>query len=604
MTTTLREHYTDSPITVEMEKQNSGHDLLKLGSFAEALAEFMVDCETPMTIGLQGDWGTGKTSLMHMIDARLPEQIQRVDLNTWHYSMFGQDAYLGIAVVKALVEKIAEKIDPSPEKGDSALHQVSGTLGKFLRKASALAQTVEIGVPFVGGVTIKDAKEALSEGSHSIEYEDLSAVLRRFRDQFEALVDDYCKTHPGSKVVVFVDDLDRVRPGRALEVLEALKNFMLVKGCIFVLAVDYEIVQLGIREKFGADIQKSTGKSFFDKIIQLPFQMPTCSYDIENYLLSLLGGCGFLRGEACSDRDDREFFVNVTEVTVGRNPRSIKRVVNYASLLEKIRSQNASRESTKSTDRMKLLYAIVCMQIAWPELFEYLLLNPSARTIANLENWEYLERLPQARRLMERASDRDAVRGNVAAYFDELYTLLDVSNRDGVISEEELTPLRNMLKLVKLTSDRTIERAGNPLDIFELKVRENAREAPELVRFFQSVYKNSSWGQSSDVEYRAVGQRYVLTTIKRRQCGSLVTLRSRPLTIRLCVKPGLLVADLPEGEEKSFWLKALVPLEHAASVTGFGDIELRVDELLALPERRALAYLERLYEFMSRHGGE
>ena len=51
-----------------------------------------------------------------------------------------------------------------------------------------------------------------------------------------------------------------------LELLESIKNFLDVPGCVFVLAVDYEVVQQGMKEKLGVDIQKMSGKSFFDKI--------------------------------------------------------------------------------------------------------------------------------------------------------------------------------------------------------------------------------------------------------------------------------------------------------------------------------------------------
>ena len=81
----------------------------------------------------------------------------------------------------------------------------------------------------------------------------------------------------------FIDDIDRVKPVKALELLEALKTFD-VKGCVFVLAVDYEVVQIGMADKLGVDLQKLSGKSFFDKIINLPFSMPTQSYSLDKYL--------------------------------------------------------------------------------------------------------------------------------------------------------------------------------------------------------------------------------------------------------------------------------------------------------------------------------
>jgi predicted KAP-like P-loop ATPase len=42
-------------------------DKLGIKGYAEALFQFITDAETPMTIGVQGDWGSGKTSLMNQM---------------------------------------------------------------------------------------------------------------------------------------------------------------------------------------------------------------------------------------------------------------------------------------------------------------------------------------------------------------------------------------------------------------------------------------------------------------------------------------------------------------------------------------------------------
>ena len=173
-------------------------------------------------------------------------------------------------------------------------------------------------------------------------------------------------------MVIFIDDLDRVKPIKALELLEGIKNFIDVEGCVFVLAVDYEVVQSGMAQKLGVDLQKTSGKSFFDKIIQLPFAMPTNNYERRIHPRPLLIQIQFERFKDASafKQDDSEFFHNITISTVGRNPRSIKRVINYADLLNKIRANFRDREQRVTTLDMQVLCSI-CMQITWPELFTY-----------------------------------------------------------------------------------------------------------------------------------------------------------------------------------------------------------------------------------------
>ena len=80
---------TDQPI------RNVKSDLLESEKYANALSSFILESDTPLTIGMQGEWGTGKTSLMYMIKEKLEGFAQEEDyaiatswVNTWEYSMF------------------------------------------------------------------------------------------------------------------------------------------------------------------------------------------------------------------------------------------------------------------------------------------------------------------------------------------------------------------------------------------------------------------------------------------------------------------------------------------------------------------------------------
>ena len=53
-----------------------------------------------------------------------------------------------------------------------------------------------------------------------------------------------------NRLVVFIDDLDRCMPEKAIEVLEAIKLFLDVQGCIFVLGLDQEVIARGIELKY------------------------------------------------------------------------------------------------------------------------------------------------------------------------------------------------------------------------------------------------------------------------------------------------------------------------------------------------------------------
>lgn len=557
------------------QKAVAAFDKMDLKVFAECLASHITACETPMTVGLQGDWGTGKTSLMNMIKCYISDDTcHMVDVNTWHYSMFRQDEYLGIVVIQALIDQLVERFAGRPSRTAEALRQVSESLGTALRAAGRVGKAVSISLPGVS-VPVGALGQIIQEADDAPKIENLSAVMLSFKKQFSEIIQEHVADH-GKRIVFFIDDLDRIRPIKAVEVLETLKNFMDVDGCVFVLAVDYEIVQLGIAEKFGKDIQITSGKSFFDKIIQLPFRMPVSSYSLDEYLGDLLATSKFYNYDWKTNDADRNFFVDITEVTVGRNPRSIKRAVNYASLLERIRKSRATNESKKSRSTTKLLYAAVCMQIAWPELFEYFVLRPTAETIRGLENWDTLDSLPHARRLFARVGDVDEVKDNIAAFFDTLYGALDVKANAGTLTAEEIAPLLDVLKLVSLTSEKLITRSANQLDDFEKKLSANASGQPGLVKFFAEVYRKSYWVTNEEFEYKQTSSRYFTIIWRRRQIGSLVTLKGRPFVMRLKEPRAALLRALEAGPAADICRRVVRDLDNADSLTGIGDTEVDI----------------------------
>ena len=80
-------------------------DLFEIKNYTDALSEFIISCETPMTIAIQGDWGSGKTSFMKMVEGVLSDKVLPIWFNTWQFSQFSMGDRLTIGshiVVEAL----------------------------------------------------------------------------------------------------------------------------------------------------------------------------------------------------------------------------------------------------------------------------------------------------------------------------------------------------------------------------------------------------------------------------------------------------------------------------------------------------------------------
>lgn len=166
------------------------------------------------------------------------------------------------------------------------------------------------------------------------------------------------KGSQSDRLVIFVDDLDRMNPGKAVELLEVIKNFLDLKGCVFVLAVDYGVVSAGARMKYGAEMDMAKGRSFFDKIIQLPFNLPVSQYNIGRYLKNILN----------IPDDELQYYRELAAYSIGTNPRSLKRMANVMNLLELLAARNYG-ESLKKPEFRRMLFAILCLQMAYEPVY-------------------------------------------------------------------------------------------------------------------------------------------------------------------------------------------------------------------------------------------
>jgi hypothetical protein len=575
-------------------------DTLNLLPYAEALRDFIHDCEPPMTIGIQGDWGIGRTSLMNMLrgDGDLEKSglldaslCRAVSLDAWPYSQFNQDDHMVVACLYAITDELGLALQSDPGlDGDQLKAQLTITRRKL--------------VDVMQQIRALNQGESVSDQAGK-SYIDISGQMLRFRREFEKLVALWTGSAAGRRVVIFVDDMDRIPPPMALELLEAIKNFMDVPGSIFVMALDYGVVQRGMVEKFGVELQKSSGKAFFDKMIQLPFEVPTTSYRLDEYITDLLSRAGLhCLEDGQGDSESQQFFLDITRFTVGRNPRSIKRVVNYTKLLERIHSHNSGRATTDGECR--ILFALVSMQIAWPELFQYFIRDPSVDSVTSLQSWDFMDSLPEAASLFERSPDRELVKNAISAYFDTLFSLLD-ENDDGQIDSRELQPVLQVMELAKMTNIETRER---PREWIVRRVRENnVDNSPLIESFLDNVFMKSVWYLGTEIKYRRAGHRYVTLVHDRRQIGTIVSLRSQPFVFRLAVSPERVMNALKDywTSKQSLKKEAIVLVRNTfgseASLIGFGDTLVDFSKMTYMPSKQAVKLLNLLYQIVTESKG-
>jgi hypothetical protein len=199
------------------------------------------------------------------------------------------------------------------------------------------------------------------EESEALTRRDQVAALDDFRRQVEEISRRHIVNH--GRLAVFVDDLDRCLPDKAVEVLEAVKLFLDVPGCIFVLRVAREVIEEGIRVRYQDYEAHLDGAQYLDKIIQIPFSLPPIAPEaVAGYVQQLTGGS--LPDPRCQ---------TVFAVGLEANPRRLKRTLNIFLLLWRL-AQN--RLDLKETIKPVRLAKIVIIQQYYPRLFELITAGP------------------------------------------------------------------------------------------------------------------------------------------------------------------------------------------------------------------------------------
>jgi len=442
----------DNPIDAVEE------ECLGLDVHARALTQFVTRCETPMTIALQGDWGCGKTSMMNLIRNSLSKKrIGIIWFNTWQYSQFKQEENLPMLLLSHLVNAI----------GSTESKKWLYDLWNISRKATEAA--------LLGAATVigqKDTAKVLTEAFNRGEsLQDPTKIICGLRSRLEKSVFERKKKENLDRFVIFIDDLDRLKPIRAIELLEYLKLFLDLEHCVFLLSLDYHIVVEGLKDKFGFAEAARSAKSFFDKLIQVPFNMPVESYQINHYIRKLLSQTDIEYSEY-----DLALYRSLTEKSIGFNPRTLKRVFNSLYLMRLVANemgyQNQENGITASTAEMvRIMFGTLCIQFAFPGFYTFLnSRNRKGKIIERFSNsdWIDADEFDTLRKSMYReltisgnsiGHEIERVRyklEKIAQFMKVFLKAIKLSSSEGV---EELTEA-DIINFIKMTEFSNIMKAG------------------------------------------------------------------------------------------------------------------------------------------------
>ncbi len=332
-------------------------DKFSIENYINGLSNFIIECETPLTIAIQGDWGTGKTSIMYQVEKRLnPEKqdkkIQTIFFNTWQYSQFDMGNNLAVALITDLISEL--NVEDSKKK--QFFKKAKGALSKGL-------EYVNLDFGILNGEKLTEKFQDLIIG-----FGERTDDIKHLKENLQDIINDAIKENKSDRIVIFIDDLDRLVPEKAIELLEVLKLFLDCEHCVFVLAIDYNVVVKGAKSKYGKDLDDEKGKAFFEKIIQVPFTVPVANYDLQNFIRNSLEKLDFKFNEKNGDKSIIETVTQLIRYTIGNNPRTINRLFNSVSLLTYINGN----VDISDVEKLMIL-TMVCFQLRFEEAYDYLL---------------------------------------------------------------------------------------------------------------------------------------------------------------------------------------------------------------------------------------
>jgi predicted KAP-like P-loop ATPase len=293
----------------------SDRDFLNFSGVAETVAEIIVQANgRPISIGISGAWGVGKSSMIRLthsaLSSRKPKEGERefvfVDFNAWLYQGYDDARAALMDVIASELAKESQKRKKATKKVRELLGRVNWFRATKLTATSAIA--LGLGIPPIGlagelwgigrkllagevdGEVLKGAQEGaekVGEASEGLWKPKPDSTppkeIQELRDAFEETLAEL-----GVTLVVLIDDLDRCLPETTISTLEAIRLFLFLKNTAFVIAADDAMIKYAVRRHFKDLSDENLVTNYFDKLIQVPIRVPPLgTQEVRAYMMLL-----------------------------------------------------------------------------------------------------------------------------------------------------------------------------------------------------------------------------------------------------------------------------------------------------------------------------
>ncbi|EDL53702.1 KAP P-loop [Vibrio mediterranei AK1] len=469
-------------------------DLLNYQSISNAIVKLLSDQQRlPVSIGIHGDWGAGKSTVLSMIENSYKEDEKTVCVrfNSWLYQGLEDAQTALMQQITTDLIKNRSAIEGFKESADSFLKRVD-----WFKTAKTVANwgvTAFTGIPTPGTMQdLSTAIDTLTAKAGSLNQEDITKELEElkgcigspknnrvvteiteFREEYEKLL----KAADIDRLVILVDDLDRCLPDTAIATMEAMKLFLFMPNTAFIVAADETMIEYSVRRHF-PNLSEEVGgmaytRNYLEKLIQIPFRIPALNENETSIYLALLiaeslcsqdsnefnrvldharsilkepwakGSITIEQFESLTGKslleEEKELFFMASQIAPALNlgtkgnPRQIKRFLNAFMTRLLVAESAGYKEAIKENVLIKLMLL---------ERF-----NPNAYEILRLDSLSNPEGKPHSLKVLEEPDSLDSLEGSNAAVPATQKLLFDVEKDDWLGNWVKIEPALFDIKL-------------------------------------------------------------------------------------------------------------------------------------------------------------
>ncbi len=309
--------------------------------------------EAPFAISVDGLWGTGKTTIMKLLEKKLRYEggYSTFWFNPWKYR---NTESVVLAFLRSLAAEHSDLVDILPASSMKIL--------KVLLKSGMRAT---LNILTMKSVSLKNVESDMKEieDAQKSSHEKFSDSVKMLEHEFQTLIEAIGQKYSKQTVIIFFDDLDRCLPEDAIQLLEALKNLFVAKGCncIFICGIDTRVAKKFIQKHYGG-IEDEFAINYFRKIfnltISMPFNPKTMPGLLQQHVRDLLNW---------SENDTKALAGTIANCGRQADMKSVRKYLNVANNFYTFLQFNPKYDFSAGDN---LIVALLVLKESWQPLYE------------------------------------------------------------------------------------------------------------------------------------------------------------------------------------------------------------------------------------------